>query len=446
MSEGFDLRGEPLNRGSVWHNASLSAQCFQNQLDQVNSSCNASVARTKVNQPVPAGTPSSSGGPETPTPALQCKLPQSVENQASVLQKACWQYGGALTNEVTTNWQTHLNRNVNDLQTAAVFGYMFSRVPKVAGLLAVVATVDGVSNAAQHTASICSRAANANSECDRQEAANAISHEAVNESISLLPGAIGAGWGMWGGRAASQAVSDFAVNRCAKSPLNIPQLEFLANAPHNIRAYLSEARSDVLPTWSGPGSQQLSSDLIHADGTHNLMGITQWLAEQHVWQGSEVTRYIRKSDLRASMVNTGAPRMVLGVKYNGEDVYDFHIHPPRPSSVPSLADQRSANGFGIIQSGDQTTLYLPKRQFDAELGVGCYNKKDLPDVHVIFDRNRRMAMEVHPDIDSGARALDYDELEKRLTRFDGKWSTLRSIPTAPTLDKGLKDFVWENHW
>lgn len=445
MSQGFDLHGEPLNRGSVWHNASLGAQCFQNQLDQVNSSCNTSVARTKINSLGAAGT-SSGTNADIPIPALQCKLPQSVENQASVLQKACSQYGGALSTELTTNWQTHLNRNVNNMQTAAVFAYMFSRVPKVAGLLAIVATADGVTNAAQHTAAICSRAAEANSDCDRDAAANAMLHDAVTESINLIPGAIGAGWGTWGGRAASQAVSDFAVHRCAKSPLNISQIEFLANVPHRIRAYLSEARSDVLPTWSGPGSQQLSSDLINADGTHNLMGITKWLADQHIWQGTEVTRYVRKSDLRASMVNTGAPRMVFGVKYNGEDVYDFHIHPPRPSSVPSLADQRSANGFGIIQSGDQTTLYLPKKQFDAELGVGCYDKKNLPDVHVIFDRNRRMAMEVHPDIDDGARALDYDELEKRLTRFDGNWSTLRSIPTVPKPNKDLKDFVWKNHW
>lgn len=433
MSYGFQLRGQPLSADSVWTTTSLSTECLQTNLDQVNASCNVPLWRSESGQPTVASQPVHPIG-----------LPRSVENQIAVLQKVYWQYGGALTTEATNHWQGHLEHNIKEMESVAVASYAFCRVPKLAGAVAVVAALDGLSGAAQSATSICNRTASANTEAERNAAACAIVQDAASQSVDLVPTLIAAGCGFGSGRLASQAASDFAVSRSHTSPLRWRDLEALATLPHNFRAYFSSVRSDFLSTWHGVGSEQLPLGLKHADGTHDLMGITQWLADKHVWQGCEVMRYVRKSDLRASVVNSGAPEMVYKVKYAGEDVYDFHIHPPSPSSVPSRADKLSADGLGIIQSGDQTTLYLGKEDMLKELPT--VGKTALPDVHIIFDRKRRMAMEIHPELDDGVRALDYDELEKRLTRFDGNWSTLHSIPTAPEVDKELDDFVWDNNW
>ncbi len=435
MSESFSFCEEKSNAGSAWHTTAFSKECFSGTLSQVNAACNApAVSCDTLRQPAAGRS----------APANQLKLPAGLENQLSVGQKVSAQYGEALSAEITQHWQSHLERNVTDMQGAVVMSYALCRVPKIAALAAVVATAAGLETAVQQTVNACTVAADADTNVNREETACAISRDLASQSVDFLPSLIGMGCGFGSGRLASRFASDYAVRHTRNNLLNCHTLEDLALLPHDVRSHLSRFRSEVVSTWHGESSDQLPAALINEDGTHNLMGITQWLADKHVWQGAEVTRYVRKSDLRASIVNTGTPSSVWGVDFRGNDaVFDFHIHPPSPTSMPSRADQRSARGFGIIQSGDQTTLYLPKKDLYKE--VPYLQSGSLADVHIIFDRKRRLAMEAHPDLDSGVRALDYDELEKRLANFDGKWSTLRTTPTAPKIDKEVADFVWDNN-
>lgn len=374
----------------------------------------------------------------------------------SVFNKVCDSYPTALFDEVTAHWQDHLARNVSEAASGAVFGYLACRVPRVAAVVAAAGGAQSAFAAFQRTAFLCDRAYNADTDQAQSSVASAITQDAVEQSLHTMPTLVGLGGGFGVGRFASKRASEFAAsNWTHDDPLNSTLLRKFATIPYEVRNAVSAVRTDIFPVWRGPGSDQLPMEFKSPDGTHNLMGITKWLADRHPWEGHEVSRFVRKSDLRASMFTEGTPISVTQPTYKNDDVFDFHIHPPgkASNSVPSSADQTVAKGLGIIQSGERTTLYVGRNDLMKELGVqdsaGYLHRGKywFPNVHVVFDRQRRLAMEAHPEIEHdglrGRRPLDYDELERRLTNFDGNWSTMRTVPTA-VKSRASEDFLWSN--
>jgi len=193
----------------------------------------------------------------------------------------------------------------------------------------------------------------------------------------------------------------------------------------------------------GPGTERLPKTLMGSDSQLDVLTLSEMLSQRHPWMGIEEARALRLSDLKLGRTIRGTDSSLDVLPDERPGRILFHTHPERglsrsgysvPGARPSLRDIANTGEFGIIQSGQLTTVYQGGRaDFLANHADPTAFSPNLR--AVVLDRENQLA--VHLDtswdwkkgdfIPHTARPLDYAETLRTLSSWDRSWASISAI-------------------
>ncbi|MBI4533232.1 MAG: hypothetical protein HY711_04725 [Candidatus Melainabacteria bacterium] len=358
-------------------------------------------------------------------------LGQHVRNEAAVVGQVLAQAPGAIWEEICNDWQHDrhnlLKREGCALGVGAGLGVLLSRSPVLGGVALAVPTFAYGLGMASAVTSVLGRAWDANTQASRQALVSETTSKLAREgatTLETMPALIlGGGAGVW----ASRRV--YALDRLAFGVTEAAEFPARSLIPERL-------------SWVGPGTKKLSSTLLMADGSFDALKLSELLASQHPWQGVEVARAVRLSDMRVSRAMPGTPfSNQLGFPDAPGRVL-FHTHPPvlatNGRSVlgarPSIGDLKETLDVGIIQSGEVTTIYQgAAREFVASHTAGTSFSPVMRAVTLDRQHQTALAWETRWDSSAGSYVptlptpLDYNQTLQVLSRWDRQWSSIQAI-------------------
>ncbi len=208
------------------------------------------------------------------------------------------------------------------------------------------------------------------------------------------------------------------------------------------------AKEFVYEQWAfrGPGNMDLPANILHKEGTVNVLELSEMLAARHPWKGVETGRSIDLLGHRISKPIKGeATSFELGFSDKPGRVL-FHTHGPDRigGARPGRYDLIATHDVGIIQRGGYTGFYVGQgREFNAALASGT-KETFAPKLQALFlDPKRETAFVLEsvwqPKLSSWQPAapkfVDYKEARTALSKLDitKPWQAIDKIPTAVPL-------------
>lgn len=394
-------------------------------------------------------------------------LVNGLKNEASVFGKVVTDVPGAVWDEIRNDWNNHRGKLAAkegiSLAVGVGTGLALARAPfLMKTVLGAVFAYQGY-EVASSAGSVIGRAWNAKTDASRRALAN----EAINglskagaDILETTPAFIA------GGGAGLAASGEFAGPRRLAVAVQEHVNDPLKYGIQSSGIRFSSAAGELMPTtirerfaWIGPGTKQLPTSLISAEGKINLLETTRLMADMHPTQDAATlgrSRFFSPPSANEQWASIRLPDMKVSRTYYGNDLgvkmpfadregrVMFHTHPtegmsatyPVAGARPSVPDLQSTADLGIIQSGPLTTIYQgASREY---LASQLQQTSFRPTLRaLIFDREQKLAAELATTATADGksfeaaivRPLDYARTEEMLSAWDVKTSNISDIPT-----------------